>query len=86
MDSLSLCFGAANDVGLVAAVAAANAAGLNDPISRRRLFLRRRGCRHRPLRSGGGRSGRAPPLRNMILQLPKVRRVWRAGGQAALIV
>ena len=78
MDSLSLCFGAANDVGLVAA---ANAAGLNDPISRRR-----RGCRHRPLRSGGGRSGRAPPLRNMILQLPKVRRVWRAGGQAALIV
>ena len=82
MDSLS-CFGAANDVGLVAA----NAAGLNDPISRRRLFLlRRRGCRHRPLRSGGGRSGRAPPLRNMILQLPKVRRVWRAGGQAALIV
>ena len=41
MDSLSLCFGAANDVGLVA-VAAANAAGLNDPISRRRLFLLRR--------------------------------------------
>ena len=37
MDSLS-CFGAANDVGLVAA----NAAGLNDPISRRRLFLLRR--------------------------------------------
>ena len=40
--TLSLCFGAANDVGLVAAVAAANAAGLNDPISRRRLLLLRR--------------------------------------------
>ena len=39
--TLSLCFGAANDVGLVA-VAAANAAGLNDPISRRRLLLLRR--------------------------------------------
>ena len=37
--TLSLCFGAANDVGLVAA---ANAAGLNDPISRRRRFLLRR--------------------------------------------